>query len=227
MGIMALMTDLAPLRKALILCTAVAVSAGLGGCNDKNLNETFAKIKAIDVDGTGVSSDVAQAKKLDQKDVQLLADTAKALTVGKEGLISQDAQQKLKIAIIDPLKMPREDAGQPLTMGTPSEAERAAMHDLPDLPIAAQAPLQKADNTGVRLIQVGSFSTAAAAETAWSQLQSQYPGIERVGVQYQKITTASGKSMVRLKVGPVENASQAEALCHRLNIQDAWCVKAG
>ncbi|MEI9904283.1 MAG: hypothetical protein WDN06_10085 [Asticcacaulis sp.] len=42
---------------------------------------------------------------------------------------------------------------------------------------------------------------------------------------YQTVTLASGKSMVRLKVGPVAGDSQAEALCGQLGVHDAWCSK--
>ena len=62
--------------------------------------------------------------------------------------------------------------------------------------------------TSYRVIQIGSFGSAEAAQNAWLGLQARYPGVEQYHPVYQKITTASGKSMVRLKVGPVASEDQ-------------------
>ncbi len=267
------MTDLTPFRKAFILCSAVALTAGLSACGDKDLNKTFAQIKAIRVDA-GDSPATAQAdpEKLKTSDVALVVQTAKDLTVNTGGLIDRYGkdQKRLQIAVVDPLQMPRIDHGGALderiseTVSLPIDRQgadivRAAMHDLPDLPIAAvqptatpvkvsvkapaSAPLATPRSVPVkpqgvktvaktaepvgRLVQIGSFGTMNAAQLAWSGLQSKYPAIGRYSPSYQKIVTASGQAMVRLKVGPVADDAQARTLCDRLDIRDNWCVKAG
>lgn len=207
------MTDLAPLRKAFILCAAAICAAGLTACDNQNLKESLAKIKEIPVDDSGKPAD-ADAKRLGRDDIELVVNTAKDLTVGKGGLLHDGdgpiAKPKFRIAIVDPLKMPTE-ANAPLKTGI----ERTI-----PAPVAATVALREG-----RLIQVGSFGTSDAAKNAWLGLQARYPGVEQYHPVYQKITTAAGKPMVRLKVGPVAGDDQAQSLCLQLDIRDNWCSK--
>ncbi len=78
-----------------------------------------------------------------------------------------------------------------------------------------------------RSIQVGSFGTMAAAESALQTLQDAHPVAAKYSATYQKIKTATGKAMVRLKLGPVHTDAQAQKLCDQLDIHDTWCHKAG
>lgn len=244
------MTQIALFRKAVILCAAAMAMASLSACDNSNLGETFAKIKAIQVDDSGQPAD----KKLTKGDVELAVNTAKDLTVGKGGLLQKDASGNLQISVVDPLKVPPPDDGSRLDERTGTRtytiAQLEAMRALPDLPIAQAAdeaangsaamntpPLRPAitapqvvkttETVNGRLIQVGSFGSTAAAQQAWASLQARYPAVARYNPSYQKITTAAGKAMVRLKVGPVSNDGQAKALCGQLDINDAWCAKAG
>jgi cell division septation protein DedD len=209
------MTDLAPFRKAFILCAAATLVLALSACDNQNLKESLAKIKEIPVDDSGKPAD-ADAKSLGRDDIELVVNTAKDLTVGKGGLLHDGdgpiARPKFKIAIVDPLKMPTE-VNAPLKTGI----ERTTPASLPV--VATIAPREG------RLIQVGSFGTTDAAQNAWVGLQARYPGVEQYHPVYQKITTATGKPMVRLKVGPVTGDDQAQSLCLQLDIRDNWCSK--
>ncbi|WP_303832033.1 SPOR domain-containing protein [Asticcacaulis taihuensis] len=210
------MTDMAPFRKALILCAAAMCAASLTACDNQNLKESLARIKEIPVDDSGANQS-ADAKSLSKEDVQLVVNTAKDLTVGKGGLLRDGdgpiARPKVRIAIVDPLKMPTE-ANAPLETEVPASEP------------APQPVTTVVTTRGNRVIQVGSFGSAEAAQNAWLGLQARYPGVEQYHPVYQKITTASGKSMVRLKVGPVASEDQAHSLCLQLDIRDSWCSKA-
>ncbi len=213
------MTDLTPFRKVFILCAAATLALNLTACDNQNLKESLAKIKEIPVDDSGKPADHADAKSLSKEDVELVVNTAKDLTVGKGGLLHDGdgpiARPKFKIAIVDPLKMPT-DANAPVKTGV--EETASAPVSVPIVrPIA---------NKGDRLIQVGSFGTTDAAQNAWLGLQARYPGVEQYHPVYQKVTTAAGKSIVRLKVGPVNGDDQAQSLCLQLDIRDNWCSKA-
>jgi hypothetical protein len=78
-----------------------------------------------------------------------------------------------------------------------------------------------------RSIQVGSFGTMAAAVGALEALKDSHPAVEHYSASYQKIRTAAGRTMVRLRLGPVHTDAQAKALCDQLDIRDIWCHKAG
>ncbi len=216
------MTDLAPLRKVFILCAAatlaLSMSLGLTACDNQNLKESLARIKEIPVDDNGKPADHADAKSLNREDVELVVNTAKELTVGKGGLLRDGdgpiARPKFKIAIVDPLKMPTE-VNAPLKTGVVNAAPAPAA-----IPVATTIT-PRSD----RLIQVGSFGSTDAAQNAWLGLQARYPGVEQYHPVYQKITTAAGKPMVRLKVGPVTGDDQAQSLCLQLDIRDNWCSK--
>ena len=211
------MTDLAPLRKAFILCAAATLALSLAACDNQNLKESLAKIKEIPVDDSGRPADHADAKSVSKEDVELVVNTARDLTVGKGGLLHDGdgpiVKPKFKIAIVDPLKMPTE-ANASMETG-------AATSPAAPVPVATVVTTR-----GNRVIQIGSFGSAEAAQNAWLGLQARYPGVEQYHPVYQKITTASGKAMVRLKVGPVASEDQAHSLCLQLDIRDNWCSKA-
>src|SRR5690606_38032824 len=109
---------------------------------------------------------------------------------------------------------------------------------LPDIPIGEGTPAARpvrpigapaappAAATGGRMIQVGSFSTRQGAEAAWSRVASMYEGMDRLAPVYESVT-ANGRTLVRLRIGPVQNEVQARALCEALGVTDNWCTRAG
>ncbi len=259
--------------KFIYVAVAGFAMLSLGGCDRAGsvLSETLHKIKTVPVDANDHSVGTASDKKLDGKDVALLLDTAKALTVGHDGVLAKSGMaKKLNIAVVDPLQMDRPDDGAPLderVQGAEMDPEAvlaAAAKALPDVPILAEtmpekplprpvavaddqetapaapvsdAPRQKAEPARIqtdwvksdpqRSIQVGSFGTMAAAESALQALKDSHPVVARYSATYQKIKTAAGKAMVRLKLGPVHTDAQAQTLCDQLDIHDTWCHKAG
>ncbi len=217
------MTDPAPLRKVIFLA-AVAASSLLAGCNDPDLSKTFAALKNVPVDGSGQSA-TADDRKLSRHDVELAVNTARDLTINRGGLLDRSGSESdphLQIAIVDPAKMPRPDDAAPLDERV-DQAEGVTPAPDGERPAPLQAPAAK---TYGRFIQVGSFASADAAKNAWTGLVERFPGVDRYSPAYQSVTLASGKSMVRLKVGPVASDSQAESLCGQLDIRDSWCSKA-
>ncbi len=218
------------------------------------------------VDANDRSAGTPEDRKLGGKDVALLLDTAKALTVGHDGVLARSgAGKKLEIAVVDPLQMDRPDDGPPLDERVkgvemdPEAALAAAARALPDVPILAETmpekplprPVAVADDQETapaaddarpqpdriktdwiksdvhRSIQVGSFGTMAAATSALQALKDAHPAAKKYSASYEKIKTATGKAMVRLKLGPVHTDAQAKALCDQLDIHDTWCHKAG
>lgn len=232
---MALMTHAAPFRKAVILCALLGLATGMTACEAPTIGETFAQLKAVDVDNGGVVSDT-DPKRLRQQDVDLVIDTARNLALGEGGLLNrgESTNGQPEFAVVDPLDMPGPGA-QPEQAPDPDKetvlALRAAAHDLPDVPVAVAAsrpqpqPQAKAKPVTGHLIQVGSFSTTAAAQNAWRALQARHPTVAHYSPSFQPVTTAAGKSLVRLKIGPVA-PEQASALCGQLGINDSWCSKA-
>jgi len=45
--------------------------------------------------------------------------------------------------------------------------------------------------------------------------------------EFEKVVTPAGKTLFRLKVGPVKSDAQAKRLCGQLDIRDSWCQRAG
>ncbi|ESQ92088.1 hypothetical protein ABAC460_04160 [Asticcacaulis sp. AC460] len=197
------------------MCAALTALGGLTACDNVNLSESFARIKAADVDA-GKGEPAADPKKLNRKDIDLAVGTARDLAFSVDKTVKDQGQQKLEIAVVDPLDLPNNqpaDGPAPVVETTPVVAE-------------APAPVLRQETSAGRSVQVGSFGSMAAAKDAWLTLQAKYPGVERYSPTYQSVTTAAGKSMVRLKVGPVTTQAQAAALCGQLGVRDAWCAKA-
>lgn len=271
------MTELS-LPKFIYAAAAGFAMLAMGGCDRPGsslsgvIGETLHKIKTVPVDANDRPAGAADGKTLSGKDAALLLDTAKALTVGRDGVLAKSGiDKKLNIAVVDPLQMDRPDDGAPLderVQGAemdPEAALAAAAKALPDVPILAETlpekPLPRpvavaddqetapaADDTAHaktepaqperiqtdwvksdanRSIQVGSFGTLAAAAGALQALKDSHPAVARYSASYQKIKTAAGKAMVRLRLGPVHTDAQAKALCDQLDIRDTWCHKAG
>lgn len=95
----------------------------------------------------------------------------------------------------------------------------------PALP-PVQAPVAAPKAEG-RMIQLGAFSTEAAARAAWaeagrgpagSMLRGRTPAFEAVEVD--------GRRLTRLKVGPIP-ADSVAALCVAAQVADPWCRRAG
>ncbi len=269
------MTELS-VSKFIYVAAAGLALLTFGGCDRASgvVAETLHKIKTVPVDANDHSVGTADDKKLSGKDVALLFSTAKALTVGNDGLLAKSGvAKKLAVEVVDPLQMDRPDDGPPLderVQGAemdPEAALAAAAKALPDVPIMAETfadrpqprpvavagdqetaapapatdtPRQRDENTQSapvptdwvksdvhRSIQVGSFGTMAAAENALQALKDSHPAAAKYSATYQKIETATGKTMVRLKLGPVHTDAQAQKLCDQLDIHDTWCHKAG
>lgn len=248
------MADLMPPRKVIILCAALMGVAGLTGCDDRAQNKMWARIQAIEVDARAVKDTPADPRKVSPKDISLAVKTAKDLTVNDDGLFDRK-RDRLEIAVVDPLDIQRPD-GAPLDArpsGVVFDLSQVA-RELPDIPVAAvareairasaavaapevakaampegatEAAVPEVAKVAAKNIQVGSFGTLLAARQAWESLRDTYPAAEGLKPSYEKVVTQSGKSLVRLKVGPVKTEAQARGLCDALDVRDSWCARAG
>lgn len=235
----------------LALLTVACVAAGLSGCDrpkgdGKDFQRMAARLAEIDIEGKGDhTSSASQSSPSATRDepIQLAFETAKELTTGKDGLLAavpKDAAGNL-IRVVNPLDMDRPDAATPLDTGVTASATTTLAQTQTERPVktapekVAKAPVLKtaakpADNgigQMVRSVQVGSFSSRAVAEAAWHDLRAKHPGLDNFKPILQPVTAANGQALVRLRIGPVNSPEQAERLCSQLDIQDAWCRKAG
>lgn len=230
-------------RTSLLGIMSAGALMGLGGCTD----EVLTTLKNADVDGSKASPE--QALAADKARVDTLITTAQDMVVGKGGVVESvmASNPKLTIAIVDPLTLGRPEDDRPLLDTRPgahaflSGDELAAQKALPDLPIGegtpaasklsaspatVQAVAMKDEPVTGRMIQVGSFSTRQGAEAAWSKVAGMYDGMDRLSPIYESVT-ANGRTLVRLRIGPVQDEGQARALCSALGVTDNWCTKAG
>lgn len=218
----------------------MAIGTLLSGCDERTTNAMWAKIQAIEVDAREAQGAEPVEGKLSKQDVDLAVNTARDLTVNDGGLFSQSPKRELEIDVVDPLKVPRPD-GEPLDARVQgvvfdvADLARQAAHDLPDVPVAAPREAERANVTveapevaeEVHRIQVGSFGTLLAAQEAWKDLRDSYPAAGKLKPTYEKVVANNGRTLVRLKVGPVRDEAQARRLCDALEVRDNWCARAG
>lgn len=210
----------------------------LSGCDlpkgdGADFQRMAAHLAEIDIEGKGAdeassSSDSAAPR---DEQIKLVFETAKDLTTGQDGLLAH--APKMQIRVVNPLDMDRPEADTPLDTGLTPEVLVAVAAPAPkNETVASVAPEARITDgptqtpTVFRTIQVGSFSTSEGAKAAWRDLQARYSGLENFKPVLQPVTTAQGKSMVRLKVGPVASSAQAQRLCQQLDITDSWCTRA-
>jgi hypothetical protein len=281
------MTEAMPIRKVIIVCSALAVSVALTGCDDHPMDRVLTEIHNIKVDARDPSARATAAdRQFDKKDIDLAVQTAKDLTVNSGGLLdrshagggkpsdpslfsSAPPAPKMKIDVVDPLNVPRPDSDQPLderlkgVAFDDGSAQTRAARDLPDIPIAdaarsavaavvaaapkvmtsavpekaevqsngiagpGEAPRKALAAVAARHIQVGSFGSLGAAKSAWADLRGQHSALSGLTPQFEKVVTPAGKTLFRLKVGPVKSDAQAKSLCGQLDVRDSWCQRAG
>jgi len=282
------MTEAMPIRKVIIVCSAVVLGVALTGCDDHPMDRVLTEIHNIKVDARDPAARATDADRhFDRKDIDLAVQTAKDLTVNSGGLLDHGRADdkkpsdaglfsgtpqapRMKIDVVDPLHVPRPDSDQPLderlkgvAFDDGGAAQAAAMHDLPDIPVAeaarsamaavvAAAPkimasaqqekaeIQRGDIAApapdvrpavaaaeVRHVQVGSFGSLVAAKSAWQDMRGRHSALGGLKPVYEKVVTPAGRTLFRLKVGPVKSAAQARALCGQLDVRDSWCAKAG
>ncbi|MDC7685026.1 SPOR domain-containing protein [Asticcacaulis sp. BYS171W] len=241
-----------PPFSSLLALTICLAATGLSGCDlprgdGKDFQRMAARLAEIDVDGKGEASSSSSSSEASRDEqIELAFETAKELTTGKDGLVAH--APKMNIRIVNPLDMERPDADTKLDTGLPdaTEVAQAEVFAPKPVPVAtktvavAEAPpvakaatktatkaLPKNDEPAFKTIQIGSFSSRDGAKAAWAALQARNPGLERFKPVLQAVTTADGKPMVRLRVGPVASPEQAERLCGQLGITDSWCIRAG
>ena len=87
---------------------------------------------------------------------------------------------------------------------------------------AAEAPLRTA-SVERRMIQLGAFSSEAAAREAWSRLKG-VAALAEASPVFQPVEV-NGRTLTRLKVAAPADA--AAAICRTVQAADSWCVRAG
>lgn len=157
------MTEAMSIRKVIIVCSVLAVSAALSGCDDHPMDRVLTEIQNIKVDARDPAARATPAdRQFGKKDLDLAVQTARDLTVNSGGLLdrshtgavkasdpslfsSAPQAPKIKIDVVDPLNVPRPDSDQPLderVRGVAFDdgaAQAAATRQLPDIPIAEAA----------------------------------------------------------------------------------------
>ncbi len=103
-----------------------------------------------------------------------------------------------------------------------SEAARQSTRQIADAVTGPIVATDAAPSRQTSVIQVGAYSSEAAARTAWQSLS------RRVDAAYQpafETVEVGGRTITRLKIGPVP-AEAAAGLCAALGVTDPWCARA-
>lgn len=92
-------------------------------------------------------------------------------------------------------------------------------------PTAAAATVDAGRAAGAT-IQLGAFSSEAAARQAWTRVADQAGGAVAGLTPVFETVERDGRSLVRLRAGPVR-PEQAESLCRAAGVADRWCASTG
>lgn len=199
---------------------AIAVAATLSACGmvdaDPHRFETMANaVAAIPLDG--------QAER---------AETPVARTAAEAGL-----RPALKVEVMDPhalwdardggLRGVAEEQGQRLAAAAAPAVADAVVRNVSDRidSAAAQAglrparaPRPAAPRAAGKLVQIGAYSSEAAARAAWARLD-----LDGLTPVYEAVEVG-GRRLTRLKVNAP--ATGAAAVCAAAGIDDPWCHRA-
>jgi D-alanyl-D-alanine carboxypeptidase len=90
---------------------------------------------------------------------------------------------------------------------------------LADMPAAAPAKAV----TGTHVVQLGAFSSTAAAQKAWHQFSKRF-GVLQGLTSASSTVTVNGKTLIRLAASGFENQSKANAACNQIKSMGGVCL---
>lgn len=93
----------------------------------------------------------------------------------------------------------------------------------PVAPVPGTPPVKVA--TGSAALQLGAFSSSAAADTAWKDLTKRFTYLAGLGKAVGKVER-DGKTLYRLRATGVTDAAKAADLCARLKVAGEDCLVA-
>ena len=201
------------LRPALA-CAAVLI---LGGCSavegDAHRFESMARAVAeIEVPMTPVSRDAPSAPRAlpSQQSglrpaLQVQVMEPHDLWDARDGVVQDTIQGPVRQAVV-------RTAAEAAPAVVRQASERVGLR--PAVPAAR----------GGAVIQLGAFSTPAAARAAWADA-SRNSALAGLTPRYEAVQV-NGKPLTRLKVGPIP-ADAAAQLCRAARVSDPWCRRAG
>ena len=186
------------LRPVLFAGLALAVTACSGIENNPNRFERWGEAVArIPVSGGGETASASAAER---------------------GL-----RPALQIEVMDPHELWAARDGE-LAPAIAAAAPAVARAAAPAVVEAVRTSL--AERAGLRTgvtIQIGAYSSEAAAMTAWRAAAGRAPGQFETLEPTLEPVTVSGRQLVRLKAGPVP-AADAPAVCRAAGVTDQWCA---
>lgn len=115
-----------------------------------------------------------------------------------------------------------EAAAPAIVQAASDQVGRAVSEHLRPMRDAAMPAAPRAD----AMIQLGAFSSEAAARQAWTRFSTGDAGAALAGLSpiYEPVSV-NGRDLVRLKVGAA--ADTAAAICRAAQVSDPWCQSAG
>ena len=126
-----------------------------------------------------------------------------------------------------PLKIPTIEVAEGTATPVPVSMQTDAAPPIAvTVPVAAPPATKAAApvDTGSRTVQLGAFSTASAAHTAWERLSRGPNGGDLRGLDPQfEPAVVNGRNMVRLRV--TASAERAQTLCQTVASADPWCSR--
>lgn len=205
-----------PVLAALIALPALALS-GCGGAEGQGHTfENMAQaVAAIDVPMTPASRD------------------APALPAQPASAAQSGLRSALQVQVMDPHDL--WDARDGIVQGAVRQAvARTATEAAPAVAQSvSRAVIQQASeraglrpataSTGSTVIQLGAFSSEAAARAAWDEI-GKGGALAGLSPRFEAVEV-NGKRLTRLKVGPIP-AEAAAGLCRAARVSDPWCRRA-
>lgn len=116
---------------------------------------------------------------------------------------ARDAQAQGLRDALKPMRQPAPLASQPTAVGDAGPRLR---------PVVAHA--------ASRSVQLGAYSSEAAARAAWGRLEAR-ADLAHLSPAYETVRVGD-RLLTRLKVGPI-SADQAANLCQAAQVSDPWC----
>lgn len=107
-------------------------------------------------------------------------------------------------------------------------AQSTAVREEPDVsppqPSVQETAATKPEDTSTYRVQLGAYGTEAGAETAWRAARGKFPNhLGDLSPSYEAVSSG-GRTLYRLRLGPISTRSDADQVCIALRAQQQACI---
>ena len=138
--------------------------------------------------------------------------------------LGAEAEEPVSELPVDEVREEIKEASEAIEKPTEKVIPKPRPKPVVEKPVAKKPEPKVTLPSGKHKIQLGAYSAKTGAEKFWLELQSRFPAIfGNMSDEYIPLTR-NGRTLYRLRAGPVANRAEADRLCLQLKAKQLACM---